>query len=188
LNLQPHVEAFFVAVAQGSVEIYNEFSLQHELGIHLRSCVSPSHGIQFERPVEYFGLSRAGMTKREIDISVFLPDYSERMALELKFPRNGQYPEQMFSACLDLAFLEELVRGGFSAGLFVIVVDDPLFYSGASDGPLYDSFRAATPLCGTIQKPTGARDKSVCLSGSHTIRWSRAGGFRYACVQVGQSS
>jgi hypothetical protein len=30
---------FFQAVGTGQIEIYNEFSLQHELGIRLRSSV-----------------------------------------------------------------------------------------------------------------------------------------------------
>ncbi len=34
----------------------------------------------------------------------------------------------MFAACQDIAFLEELVDAGFDEGLFVMLVDDELFY------------------------------------------------------------
>jgi hypothetical protein len=47
----------------------------------------------------------------------------------LKFPRNGQYPEQMLNACKDVAFLEQLVERGFDGGLFVMAADDRLFYA-----------------------------------------------------------
>ena len=61
---------------------------------------------------------------------IFQPVTGERYAIEFKFPRNGQYPEQMFKATQDVAFLEQLVAAGFAGGLFVMVADDPLFYSG----------------------------------------------------------
>ncbi len=38
--------------------------------------------------------------QQSIDVS-FIP-------LELKYPRNGQHPEQMFSFCKEIAFVEEL--------------------------------------------------------------------------------
>jgi hypothetical protein len=72
-----------------------------------------------------------GLVKKEIDISVLPLDSSERVAIELKFPRNGQYPEQMFKCCQDIRFLEQLVDAGLAAGMFVMVVSDPLFYSGS---------------------------------------------------------
>ena len=50
------IAGFFRLVASGTVEIYNEFSLQHELGIHLRSSISSTYKVQFERPVGFFRL------------------------------------------------------------------------------------------------------------------------------------
>jgi hypothetical protein len=178
------IDDFFACAARGEVEIYNEFSLQHELGLHLRSMLPGDLKVQFERPVEYFGVSRAATVKREIDITVFSPDRTVKAALELKCPRNGQYPEQMFSTCVDLAFLEDLVRAGFDFGLFVICTVDALFYSGAANGPLYAAFRAGSELTGAICKPTGARDRSVELDGVYCIEWRPAGAVRYAVVVV----
>jgi hypothetical protein len=116
-SISAAIPRFFEAVGRGEREIYNEFSLQHELGCFLRSCIPPPLKIQFERPVEFFQPCGSAYEKKEIDISVFSPDRSSRVALELKFPRNGQYPEQMFSSCCDLLFLEQLVSGGFAGGL-----------------------------------------------------------------------
>ncbi len=68
------------------IEIYNEFSLQHELGGFLRQRM-PEFKIRFERNVSYFFSSDLPFTKREIDISVFSTDKSDlRYAIELKYP------------------------------------------------------------------------------------------------------
>ena len=67
----------------------------------LRSAVSPEYKVQFERAVDYFCLRPAPFVKKEIDISIFRPGTTERYAIEFKFPRNGQYPEQMFKAAQD---------------------------------------------------------------------------------------
>jgi hypothetical protein len=184
LDLSRRIDEFFDLVAQERVEIYNEFSLQHELGVHLRSVLPRRFKVQFERPVGFFDIKAQGLPKKEIDISVFAEGQGERVAIELKFPRNGQYPEQMFSACRDMAFLEELVRHGFNAGFFVIAADDPLFYRGPGQDGIYACFRAGRPIHGNIRKPTGARDESLCLAGSYALSWKGTDTLRYALVAI----
>lgn len=108
------ISRFIDFVVTHSIEIYNEFSLQHELGIFLRNEL-PGYLVQFERNIKYFSSSRFAFTKRELDIAVFSKDKSElKYAIELKYPRNGQHPETMFSFCKDIAFIEELKIAGFS--------------------------------------------------------------------------
>jgi len=57
LNLRQLVDDFFLFVQSKSIEIYNEFSLQHELGIFLREKL-PDYRIQFERNVVKANLTR----------------------------------------------------------------------------------------------------------------------------------
>ena len=173
---------FFDLVRRGHVEIYNEFSLQHELGVHLRQALPPDWKVQFERPVDYFGISRSKTGKKELDITVVRGN--ECHAIELKFPRNGQYPETMFSCCADIEFLEQLTRNGFASGLFIIAAEDRLFHSGPTGSDLYASFRAGLPIHGCIRKPTGARDKQVSITGSYVLEWQPAGPVHYALVRV----
>lgn len=59
---------------------------------------------------------------------------------KLKYPRNGQYPEQMYSFCKDILFIEQLKQAGFARTLLIIFADDPLFYNGYGGG-IYDYFR-----------------------------------------------
>jgi hypothetical protein len=133
--------------------------------------------------VQFFGIDGSGFVKKEIDISIVSTDKTERMAIELKFPRSGQYPEQMFKFCQDISFVEQIVQAGFTAGFFVAAVDDPLFYTGSPSG-IYAHFRSGLPLHGTIQKPTGKPDEPVKLCGTYTVEWRPAGSVKYACIRV----
>ncbi len=169
------VTEFLALVGRAEVEVYNEFSLQHELGFYLRKCCTDGTRGNFERPVSYFGFPAANFTKREIDICLLSPDKKPRVAVELKFPRQGQHPEQMFAACQDIAFLEELVAAGFEAGLFVMLVDDELFYGGRDQVGIYRFFRGGLPINGRIVRPTGQRDSWVQVRGSYSVRWDHLG-------------
>lgn len=184
MELTGDIEAFVKAVASGAVEVYNEFSLQHELGIFLRNRHG-NHRVQFERNVSYFDLSKASLEKKEIDVVVMPQNSAEPLAaIELKYPRNGQIPEQMFSFCRDIAFLEQLRVDGFRAAYFLAFVDDSLFYSGNSDR-IYGFFRGGVPITGNIRKPTGAKDKVVHISGTYTVNWQPvAGSTRYCLLRV----
>ncbi len=187
LELSEHVHDFFKTLGTRRVEIYNEISLQHEIGVFLRSVIDrDAYRVQFERPTDFFGIPSAQLLKKEIDISVFSSGQTHKAAVELKFPRNGQHPEQMFSACKDVAFLEELVERGFASGLFVMAADDRLFYEGSHTEGVYAHFRSGKPICGLIRKPTGAKDESFTIRGSYNLTWNKLldSGIRYACISV----
>ena len=180
MDLDHHITDFAQAVGAGSVEIYNEFSLQHELGIFLRSKLAGCK-VQFERNVSHFNLAKTSFEKREIDIAVTSPTGERLSALELKYPRNGQVPESMFSFCKDIAFLEQLVLSGFQSAYFLAVADHKHFYAGASTG-IYGHFRNGTPITGTIIKPTGSKDSMVTISGSYSAAWVPVRGDTKFCL------
>jgi hypothetical protein len=173
------IEEFIESVSSNNIEIYNEFSLQHELGIFLRNKL-PAFLVQFERHVDYFFEGpRVDFPKREMDIAVFSEDKLElKYAIELKYPRNGQYPEQMYSCCKDLAFLETLKnkKPGFAATALLIFVDHSLFCcAGRTDG-IYGYFRnnrpnGVMPINGVINKPTGKQDDDITINGTYTVNW-----------------
>ena len=105
--MKQHIETFFDQVRSGESEIYNEFSLQHELGMFLRNLM-PSHKVQIERNVSFFEYQKSNPYKKEIDITISGIENGRPMcALELKYPRNGQVPKSMYSFCKDIAFLEQ---------------------------------------------------------------------------------
>lgn len=162
---------FFEKANVNNIDIYNEISLQLELGIFLRSQIK-DYKIQFERNISFFGIT--GTTKHEIDIVIFNKDKKEKYAIELKFPKNGQYPEEMYSFIEDIVFMEELKRKGFTKTYTLVVVSDPLFYEGGRvKTEIYAYFRDSKSITGEISKPTG-KNKGISLlkvKNSYTINW-----------------
>lgn len=168
--------------------MYNEISLQHELGIFLRGAFS-GWRVQFERNVRHFFSNRSRFLKREIDIVGFANSgHGLGFAIELKYPRNGQYPEQMYSFCKDIAFLEELVEAGFSCAAFLAFAEDQRFYRGATDG-IYGYFRGSRPIHGKIEKPTGSQGGHVEVKGTYVVEWIPiTEALRYVIVEVQNGS
>lgn len=156
---------FIEEIKNGNVELYNEFSFQHELGIYLRNKLPQDYKVQFERNVNFFRIEK-GQTKtikKEIDIVIFNSDKSEKYAIELKYPRNGQHPEQMYAFIKDILFMEQLQqRYGFKQTFAITLVDDKLFVSGKKITDIYQYFRKGEnneKITGEIKKPTGKKKK-----------------------------
>jgi hypothetical protein len=179
------------------VEIYNEFSLQHELGGFLRGNYrKPDVKVQFERNVKYLfdRVANEDFIKKEVDITVFDGNaYNKRLAIELKYPKNGQYPQQMYSFCKDIKFAEQLVDkdGGFEQAIFIVFADDQLFYGGgrAPNEGIYRMFRdnngEQNSVSGVIRNPAQNKDDKVSLRGKYFIKWHIAlENLKYAIVLI----
>lgn len=171
-------------ISCGDIEIYNEFSLQHELGILLRQAL-PQKSVQFERNISFFGFEKPSFVKREIDIVIYDKSSNKlEAAIELKFPRNGQHPEQMFSFCKDVVFAEQLLESGFSKTYVVIFAEDRLFYEGNQNG-IYSYFRGGKNLAGKIIKPTGSKVGELFIKGSYKVNWNNVcGKMKYTIIEV----
>lgn len=175
------MEEFFTYLCENGIDIYNEFSFQHELGFFLRTKIiaecedGRDFKIEFERNAEkYFNINyaflRQEMIKKEIDISVYKYDRSVQYAIELKFPLNGQYPEQMFNFIKDIRFMQELVNQKKFQKTYCITLvwangRGRPFYKGNHEGTfevdIYKYFRGNKELLtGTVLKPTG-RNKYI---------------------------
>lgn len=170
---------FMGKVALGEIEVYNEFSLQHELGIFIRSRTN-GYKVQFERNTKYFGIT--GTTKHEIDIVIF--NQKERYAIELKYPCNGRYPEEMFDFLKDLCFMEELKNKGFQSTYCMTLVQDKNFYSGNKQNGIYAYFRGNKSIHGQMVKPTGRKDNTLSIHGTYTVDWRTCGMMKYYILEV----
>lgn len=179
LMIKQQIEDFLRQVGSGAIEVYNEFSLQHELGIVLRNKFS-DYKVQFERNVSYFGIS--GTIKKEIDIAIY--NNKEKYAIELKYPINGQYPETMFSFTKDIKFVEQLKENGFDKTFTLSIVEDHNFYEGTKKDGIYSFFRDNQPVNGLITKPTGKKDEEFYVNGSYKIKWSQVGKYHYYMVEI----
>ncbi len=168
---------FMKLVVKKEIEVYNEFSLQHELGIFLRNNIV-GYKVQFERNTKYFGIS--GTIKHEIDIVIY--NDIEKYAIELKYPVNGQYPEQMFSFIKDICFMEELKEQGFTHTFCLTMVNDKNFYSGAKKDGIYAYFRGTEAISGIIIKPTGKKDEVIKLQNTYKIVWQGNADLQYYII------
>ena len=96
--------------------IYNEFSLQHELGIYIRDKLDKNeYKVLFEKNVKDICDKKYkdsnDWEKHEIDILIVGKDkdkWKPFFAIELKFPTNGQYPEQMKAFINDIDFMRQV--------------------------------------------------------------------------------
>lgn len=170
IEIELAIREFMNLIALNKVEIYNEFSFQHELGICLRQKLSNKYKIQFERNVSYFQIGNT--LKKEMDIVIFNDDKTEKYCIELKFPTNGQVPEQMYSMCKDIRFLEQLRENGFTGSYSVNLVIDSAYYTPNKNGSIYDKFRNEKKLYGVIEKPTGKVHESIELKQIYKIVWN----------------
>lgn len=178
------IRQFFAYMQASHLDIYNEFSLQHELGIFLRQELS-EYKVQFERNVSFF-YQRADTIKQEIDIVIYNDRLRERYAIELKHPLNGQYPEQMYAFVKDIRFMEQLRELGFTQTFAVTLVNHRAFYTGANNTGIYRYFRKDYRVGGTVRKPTGYSEgnDAITLSGEYPIRWINAGNRKYYIVAI----
>ena len=185
LDLKELVVKFFSYAEIERIEIYNEFSFQHELGIFLRRELD-GYTIQFERNVSYFSIGSKTI-KKEIDICIFNNDKTEKYAIELKHPLNGQYPEQMYSFVKDIKFMEELKESGFTKNAVVTLVSDRPFYVGRSNNGIYKYFRDEYRVYGDIFKPTGAMKgkEFIPIKGDYDFTWQPLnGGRKYFIIEI----
>lgn len=171
LDLTKLISGFFANVTKQNIEIYNEFSLQHELGIYLRSVLT-DYKIQFERNISFF-TNDTKTIKKEIDIAIFNEDKTDKYAIELKCPLNGQHPEQMYSFAKDIKFMEQLKERGFVKTYCVTLVSDKPFYQGKVNNGIYKYFREEFAVYGDVYKPTGAGKNSefISISGRYEFDW-----------------
>ena len=138
-------EEFPKKVEKGNEDIYNEFSLQYELGKYLNNLLPPKYKVQFERNITFFdpkckkNKEHFGKyAKKEIDISIFDSLKKEKCAIELKYPTNGQHPKQLYKFCEDICFMEQVKEfAGFQQSYVLTLVNDDRkgksFYEGKGD-------------------------------------------------------
>ncbi len=182
LNLSKLINEFFIEYLpkKPDIEIYNEFSLQHEIGFFLREKLSDKYKIYFEKNIK--SIYSSNTIKKEIDICIFNRNHlndlkkCEKYAIELKFAIHDAIPEKMFSCVQDIVFMEQLKEFGFDNTACICVTTEPKLYLGKirNDG-IYRYFRGDNPsmITGRVDKPTGKTDKFLEIKGSYQVQWRK---------------
>lgn len=168
------IDKFFNDLKAGSINVDedfdNEFGMQFELGIRLRNALAQNgfaaqgYKVYFEKNIKNICRKNKwkydnDTLKKEIDLLIAKTS-SEQLeglyAIELKFPRKGQYPAQMYEFVKDLAFIAQLKgQYNFKGCWSVVMVDDDKFYKSPKSGNIkgiYAYFRTFDTK-GNIIKP-----------------------------------
>ena len=180
--------------------VYNEFSLQHELGIFLREKLKKEHfKVEFERNVKFFSKNQNKdfldkFAKKEMDIVIYKDcnENSEKYAVELKYPTNGAYPRRMFQCIEDIKFMEQVKSElGFTNTYCLTLTSD--FLEGRpfrccnrnNDGEIYAYFRNNRIVHGKITNPLNAREVHD-IKGRYSINWQQIGNsnFWYYLLEI----
>ena len=126
--------------------IYNEFSLQHELGIFLRENMEGNIKVFFEKNIydnkkkEY--INKHYWVKKEVDLIVIVYKdknctiVDKKFAIELKFKKgkNARTPENMFDFLRDIRFMEQIKNyRDFLKSFVLIIVDAEKYYYNQKD-------------------------------------------------------
>lgn len=159
------------------IEIYNESSLQHELGFYLRSKLRNKYKVQFERNIKDFKIPHKSSPKKAIDISIFNDDREDYLAtIELKFLKKEGVPRRMHDICEDIEFMEHTKEQKFETAYVLVIADFEGFYEGKSEKSPYWYFRphkdsgSCKPLKGEIKGKVG-REYKINLKNSYQITW-----------------
>ena len=178
------VEEFTRRIADGSIEIDKEASVQRGLATFLKEKL-PDCRIQRECNVYSFFPNEMQFVKTMVDIALFNAPETERFAVEIKFPTNGAYPMYMFQCFKDVRFLEQLKDVGFTGCFFLLIASDSNFWrNGGDSGTIYEKFRKEKKMYGDA-KDVGDNPEEVCLEGEYRLGWMTIkDSLRYCLIRV----
>lgn len=183
-NFTQHLKGFFdLYVNDAAIELYNEFSVYHEVGNHLQRLFTADFRINYMRPVQFFDIY-APTAKTFIDIAIFDEEVDRYHAIEVVFIKDEPHLEKMFEICTGIRFMEELVEYGWRESYVLLIADLPLerHPDGTHPHPL---FRGETVIEGEIQSPDERAQTILDIRGSYTIEWNALeDGFHYATIVV----
>ncbi len=172
------IQNFFNQIKPG--DLYNEASVQYELGCYLRGALSNSK-IHFERNISYLNIKKGCLPKSEMDLLV--EQNSQFWVIEIKAPLNQAKarPVTVFEWIEDLKFLEKLKSKGYS-GFSIFITDQQGYKLGSKKtGKLLTDIRAGV-IHGTYKRKstsTVPKDK-ISLSQTYNINWFKtSSGFDY---------
>lgn len=191
------IEVFFKYLKDNEYDIYNEDSFKFELGIFLRSIdFNRKYKIEFERNVkcvldseQYLGFNKkyAKKTKKEIDIYIYEKNSKYKYAIELKYPKNGAFPNEMYECVKDIKFMQILKNYKFTKTYCITLVglDDnlnkhynpELFYKGFYKSSHIFKYFRMEDADGKIIPPSTLTDKVFIDEEKHPNKFIDLGDF-----------
>ena len=181
-DLKEHLDDFIKNLKKGEYKdkIYNEYSLQFELGYYLRD---KGYNVFVEKNIE------GEHIKHRTDLFIEDKNNNKKYAIELKYPTNtnGAYPQEMYEFIKEIKFMEEFVDmdSDNNYAYCLTLVDDDKFYSSTGKKitdndtkPYYECFRVSEDSkiiinSGNYNRPTGKKkgEYSFKLGKTYETEW-----------------
>lgn len=171
LPVEKHLDDFSESIKNGTIDVYNEFSLIHELGNFLSSKLPGNYKIQFDRSVSDFDIEGGETIKNKMDLVIFNSNKNFKYCIAVKYPINKQIPLAMYNIIKDFKLLEQLMDHNFIKSYQITLIDDEEFINGVAKDGIYEYFRTDTPIHGEILKPTGRNEEKVIVKGYYQMYW-----------------
>lgn len=171
LPLEKQLEKFSESIKNGSINVYNEFSLKHELSNYLSKNLPENYKIQFDRSVSDFGIDGGEAIKNKMDLVIFNSNKNFKYCIAAKYSINKQIPLAMYNIVKDFKLLEQLMDHDFIRCFQITIIDDEGFINDVPKDGIYEYFRTDTPIHGEILKPTGRNDEKINIKGHYQMYW-----------------
>lgn len=197
LDLKTYIDEFMNSSIICDDNIYNEFSLQHELGIFLRfKLESQGFKVKFEKNVDEFKESeKKDFVKKEMDLVVLNKSKNEKFAVELKFPTNGAHSKRMYDFIKDIKFMEQVKYDlNFTKTFCLCVVNsekkgDGFRLGKVCSNDIFKYFRGSKPSKIKELIKMSKKNKSFDIKDEHQIEWIHVGesNFWYYLIDIPRS-
>lgn len=173
---------FLDLVKPGEVSIYNEASLQFELGWYLKENCGGAK-IQVERGVTYFGFDKTAFVKRDMDLIIFFEGFITVIELKAPIEQSVARPVTVFNWIKDLRFLEQLKAENING--YSIFITDNLGYlnDNGKAGNLLTDIRSRT-LKGEYHshKKPSDEDEIISLDFEYKLDWQEMSDGLFSCL------
>ena len=171
------IHKFFELIDKGEIEVYNEASVQFELGWYLKKKF-PSAKISLERNISHLKFNKSEFEKSETDILFTDTLNHSHSIIELKAPINQDQvrPVTVFEWIKDLKFLEQLTKKGISCYSIFITDNKGYLDSNRKTGRLLKDFRNKN-ISGEYQKHLKSSEKNeiIFINNTYQFEWKAIG-------------
>lgn len=171
------INKFFELIDKGEIEVYNEASVQFELGWYLKKKF-PNSKISLERNISHLKFDKSEFEKSETDILFTDTLNHSHSIIELKAPINQDQvrPVTVFEWIRDLKFLEELTKKGISCFSIFITDNNGYLKSNRKTGKLLTDFRNKK-IYGEYQKhvKSSKKNKKIFINNTYQFEWKDIG-------------
>lgn len=163
IKLNELLESFMNKVGSNFFEVYNEATMQYELGLYLRKELPEEYNVQFEKNVMFLGADNSQCIKKDVDILVYTENLKEIYAIQVKCPTSDDILQKLYSILKDVKFLEQLRNCGITKGYSLNLISEKDYYINFPSKDIKQIFSKEKMIHGDIN--------NISIEGEYIINW-----------------